>query len=121
MDGHRSAENAKEYINLPLDVLERGRNKVSESEVKDPVGGGTESDGTATDTEGEQLRRIGPRDRTPGNGERGDKQVRAGDDGLGGGTANFPAGCWNTAKAARRRRVTVSSEKTTVGKQPGHH
>lgn len=53
VDGHHGAENAKEYINLPLDVLERGRNKVSESEVKDPVGGGTESDGTATDTEGE--------------------------------------------------------------------
>lgn len=75
MDGHCSAEDTEEDVNFPLDVLECGGDEVSECKVEDPVGSGAKSDGAATDTEREQLRWVGPRDRTPGAGVRGDEQV----------------------------------------------
>lgn len=66
VDRHGRAEDTEDDVHLPLDVDERGRNKVTQSEVEDPVGRGGDSDSLSADAKREELGRVDPRDRTPG-------------------------------------------------------
>lgn len=61
VEEHGRAEDGEDKVRLPLDVDKRGGNEVGESKVEDPVGGGGEGDGLATDAEREQLRRVDPK------------------------------------------------------------
>lgn len=85
---HGEAKDGEEHVRLPRDVGERGRDKVRERKVEGPVARGGQGDGFATDTQGVELRGVRPRDRAPGRGVRGHKEVCAGDDSLGGRAGN---------------------------------
>jgi hypothetical protein len=70
MEAHGGTENAKENVDLPLDVDERRGHEITKGKVEGPVGGGAEGISLAPDTKREQFRRVDPADGTPANGVR---------------------------------------------------
>ena len=83
---HGGVEDTEDDVDLPLNVDESGWDEVAEGEVEDPVGGGGEGDGLATDAKGEELRWVDPADWTPCWCVTGHEEVGACDDGFGGWT-----------------------------------
>ena len=70
---------------------------------------------------GEELRRVDPRDRTPGWRVRSDEEVGAGDDGLGSGTADLDTGLFNAVHTAWAGIGAVSGQNAGVGEKPDGH
>ena len=96
LNSHGNAETAEDDVCAPLNVDERWGHEVAEREVEGPIGGGGQSDSLATHTKWVQFWRIDPGDWTPGWREGGNKQVRAGNDGLGCWTL-YECGCFEHA------------------------
>lgn len=84
MDESGNVEDTEDDVGLPGDVLESDGDKQTESGVEGPVGRGGERSTLAAKAEREQLRRVSPRDGTPGRRKRGDEEVGDGDKSLGG-------------------------------------
>lgn len=64
VEEHGDTEDTEDDVRPPLNIDERWRDEVGESEVEGPVGGGSESDGFATHAEWVQLRWVDPGDWT---------------------------------------------------------
>ena len=62
---HGDAEDAKDNVCAPLDVDKGRGDEVAQSEVERPVGGGSERDSLATDSEWIELGWVDPGDRAP--------------------------------------------------------
>lgn len=83
MDKRCAVERRENAIHFPVDASQQGRYREGEGAVPGPVGGGGEGDGHGADVGGEDFRRVGPGNRTPGDGEDADEKVRARDDAFG--------------------------------------
>lgn len=113
-------EDGKDEVRLPLDVGKGHRGEETQRRVEGPVARRRHSHALASETEREQLRRVGPRDGTPGGSERGHKQVRAGNETLGGGARDTHRLGGNVVDAAGDD-FTVGGEDTGVGVHPESH
>ena len=121
VETHGGTEDTEDEVSLPLDVFERGGHKVAEGEVEEPVGRSAERDSLSADTEREEFWGVDPGDRTPGDGEGGDEEVRAGDDDLAGGTFDEPGLGGDTLETSLGSGVTLASKYSGVDVEPGHH
>lgn len=121
MNEHGSTEDTEDDVDLPLDVLEGRGDEPTQSEVEGPVEGGAQSVGLATDTQGEELGRVHPRGRTPGDGVGGDEQVGTRNDSLGRRAGDFPGLCGCSIETAWGSGMTVCGHQTSIGVQPGRH
>lgn len=60
MYSHHTAEDTENNVGFPLDVMESGRHKISQSEVEDPVGGGGNANTFRSVLQWENLRCVSP-------------------------------------------------------------
>ena len=90
VDCHGGAKDGEDEIDLPLNVDKGWWYKVAECEVEDPIARRAESYGLASHAQREQLGRIDPRGRSPGDGERGDEEISRCDNRLRGWTGDTP-------------------------------
>lgn len=118
VNGHHDSEDAKDDVGLPLNVVESGGDEVAERKVESPVAGSRDRVALSTQTVTEEFGNVDPRDWTPCWRERSNKQVRAGDHSLGGGTLNPPA---DDGVARVTPVVTVRGHETGDGEKPDGH
>jgi len=79
-----SAEDAEHQEDLPADVVDGAGCHVGDSEVEEPLRGGGESDTVRSQTGGEDLGDVDPRNGAPGGGVADDEEVDHDDHGNGG-------------------------------------
>lgn len=140
---HGGTENTEENVDLPLDVDERRGHKIAKGKVEGPVGGSAEGICLATNTKGEQLRRVDPADGTPANGvgpslmlalgrvcssgeerlvvDLHHEEISGSNNSLASRSCNQPGLCLNAIKTARRGGMPVCGHQTSIGVHPGHH
>ena len=94
---------------------------LTEGEVDGPVGGSGQGNGLSADAQREELWGVNPGHRSPSDRERGDEEIRTGDDGLAGGTVDQPGHGLGKVGDACGTGVADASEQTGVDGEPGHH
>lgn len=117
---HGETEDGEEQVSLPSDVGERRWDKVRKSEIESPVSGSGQGDCLASDTQRVKLRRIRPRDGTPGWRVRGHEEICASDDSLGRGARNGH-GLGVRGELAWGRRTRVDSKEAGIAAHPKAH
>lgn len=84
------------------------RYKVCQGKVESPVACGSKGDSLASKSQRVEFRRVGPRGRAPGAGERSDEQICRGNDSLG-------RGALDLHRHGSRGKVVFWSWRATVG------
>lgn len=120
VDPHDSQENTEDDVCLPADVGEGRGNEETQRGVEGPVGGGGERNGLTADTERVQLGWVDPGHGAPGWCVGCDEEVCAGNQGLGGGSAQAHGFLGGTVDTAGNNN-TVAGHQTGVGIHPDHH
>lgn len=120
MDEHGSAEDAKDDVDFPADVSERGRHEISERKIERPVCGCGQRNSLSSDTEGIQFWWVDPGDWTPSGSIGGDEEVGASDDSLGW-SAGDGDRLGGVAELSWFWHFSVGGEKASVDEKPGHH
>ena len=82
VEQHDKIEDSKDHVHLPSDGLKCRGDERCQCRVERPVGRRCESDSFSADAQRIDLRRVDPRDWTPGGGVAGDEEVGASDEPL---------------------------------------
>ena len=120
VDESTGIEDTEEQVGLPLDIGESNGGEHAESSVESPVSGGRKSHTLTTEAEREQLWGISPGNGTPGRSERGDEEICAGNESLGGSASDLHGLSGNMVDTAGNN-FTLGSKNTRVGKHPDGH
>jgi hypothetical protein len=83
VDERATIKGAENQVHFPVDGAEKWGDGKGKGAVPGPVGACGDGDGEGTNTEWEDFGRVGPGNRSPRDGEGGDKKIGAGNDSLG--------------------------------------